>query len=405
MIAVCQGLMPANTGLQTADPALGLDPLRQPLESPARAVLSNSFGFGGNNGSIVIGTAGTFAQTAARPKRPGLAIHGYSCLSGAGDTLATIGRINTGVPVAGRAGLDAISKNLSPRLIRRLKRLPQMTLALAARAHAESGLDCPKPGSVFMGTGWGALSETHDFLTRLNDSAEQFPSPTDFVGSVHNGPASQVAIMFGATGANITTSGGDYSFEQALLAAELMVDDAAKPALVLGADEGHDTFSPLLDPSIIPGSSLTDGGGAFCMNRELNGAKCGISIPFYQSSQAENVVAALLDSLGGPPAMTSSYAVILVGIPAAVSSQGQQQLAQVMALAKLSVPVVDYRKFIGEFASASAVATVLAAAFLETGIIPGALAGGSNIAITRQTNKILVLGLGRYITAIELFRP
>src|SRR5665811_766584 len=99
--------------------------------------------------------------------------------------------------------------------------------------------DRENPSSIFVGTGWGALSETYDFLTRLADSGEQFPSPTDFVGSVHNGPAAQAAIMFGATGANITTSGGDYSFEQALLAAELMMKGGSESCLVLGADEGH----------------------------------------------------------------------------------------------------------------------------------------------------------------------
>jgi hypothetical protein len=75
-----------------------------------------------------------------------------------------------------------------------------------------------------------------------------------------------------------------------------------------------------------------------------------------------------------------------------------------MALSKLSVPVVEYRKFIGEFASASAVATALAASFLESGIIPGALTGGSDFVITGRTSKILVLGLGQYITAIELIK-
>ena len=299
LIAVRQGLMPGNTGLQTVDPSLGLAPLIQPLEGPVKTVLSNSFGFGGNNGSIVVGISDNFSQAELTPSRPSLAIHGYACLTGAGDSVATLDQISKGVPVSGRAGLEAISKNLSPRLIRRLKRLPQMTLALAANAHAESGKNFPNPHAVFMGTGWGALSETHDFLARLDDSKEQFPSPTDFVGSVHNGPASQVAIMFGATGANITTSGGDYSFEQALLAADLMIEDSASPAFLLGVDEGHDTFSPLFDPSIMPGSPLADGGGAFCINRIKEDAICEISIPFYQSSAKSDVTQALIESLGG----------------------------------------------------------------------------------------------------------
>jgi len=402
MLAVRCGLLPANTGLQKIDPALGLEPIRDPLERDTRAVLSNSFGFGGNNGSIIIGAADSFSRSATRPAYPDLAVHGYSCLTGAGDMHASMEKIVAGETVAGRASLDTIAGNLPPRLIRRLKRLPQMTLALAAAAHAASGTDCPKPGSVFMGTGWGALSETYDFLTRLNESKEQFPSPTDFVGSVHNGPASQVAIMFGATGANITTSGGDYSFEQALLAAQLMVDEPAKPALILGADEGHDIFSPLLDSSVHPGAALADGGAAFCVTRQAKGARCRIAMPFYQSCAADDVLAALVASFGGPARTASRWALILAGIPASMSTLGQEQLASFIALAKSSAPVVDYRKTIGEFAAGSAVAAALGASMLETGIVPGSLIGGENLAISGQNNRILVLGLGEYVTAMEL---
>lgn len=402
-ITLSKGLMPANTGLRNIDPALGLIPLIDPLEHPAKAVLSNSFGFGGNNGSLVFGQSGIFPKPVFHQRSPGLAIHGYSCLTGAGDLASTISQIISGASVAEKAEMETISKNLPPRLIRRLKRLPRMTLSLATEAFQSSSFGDRKPGAVFMGTGWGALSETHDFLTRLTESKEQFPSPTDFVGSVHNGPASQVAILYGATGPNITASGGDYSFEQALSAAELMLDDSAEPALILGADEGHDFFSPLLDASINPRTVLTDGGGALCVDRDTKNAQCCISIPFYQSSKAENVISALADSLAIAD-KPNGYALILAGIPAAMAKDGEKQLLDFMALSKLSVPVIEYRKLIGEFASASAVATALAASFLDTGIIPGALAGSNDIAITSETNRILVLGFGQYVTAIELIK-
>jgi 3-oxoacyl-(acyl-carrier-protein) synthase len=406
-ITISRGLMPANTGLQKVDPELGLTPLTSPLKCPVKAVLSNSFGFGGNNGSLVIGRPDTFQKAPASQPCVTLAVHGYSCLTGAGGTAETIARIHTGASLSGMAGLETLAENLPSRLIRRLKRLPKMTLSLAVSAYENSKnspLEGKKPGAVFMGTGWGALSETHDFLSRLTESKEQFPSPTDFVGSVHNGPASQVAILFGATGPNITTSGGDYSFEQALFAADLMLDNSAEPALILGADEGHEIFSPLLDPSIPPGTDLADGGGALYINRNTKDSKCCISIPFYRCSKADGVIEALVDSLATLDKL-GEYALILAGIPAAMHEEGAKQLEQFMALSKLSVPVVDYRKSIGEFASASAVATVLAASFLESGVIPGALTGGSDIVITGRTSKILVLGLGQYITAIELIKP
>jgi len=401
-IAVTQGLMPANTGLQKVDPLLGLTPLASPAEGSVKAVLSNSFGFGGNNGSLVIGASGAFPRHSSIQSCGALAIHGYACLSGAGNTMATMEQVSRGISVAGMAGMDHVSENLPPQLIRRLKRLPRMTLSLALMAQQDSGLGDQKPGAVFMGTGWGALSETHDFLARLTASKEQFPSPTDFVGSVHNGPASQVAIMFAATGPNITASGGDYSFEQALLTADLMFHDSQRPALILGADEGHTTFSPLLDASIAPGTALADGGGAFCVSRTTQGAKCCITIPFFASSEGNDSLEAMLTSLAATD-RPSRYALILAGIPAAMEEQGEAQLQQFLALAQPSAPVVRYRKFTGEFASASAVAAAFAASFLKSEVVPGNFLGGGDIAIDASRNTILVLGFGHFLTAMELY--
>lgn len=403
-IAVTKDLLPANTGCRNPDPALGLTPLSHPTTQPTSAVLSNSFGFGGNNGCLVIAKPDHFPPPAPRQGKAGLAIHGFSCLTGAGDTAATMAQLAQGLPVAGTADLAGISANLPPNLVRRLKRLPRLTLSLALSAHQASGLEA-KPAAVFMGTGWGALSETHDFLARLTDSGEQFPSPTDFVGSVHNGPAGQTAILFGAAGANITGSGGDYSFEQALLAADLMLAEGPESALVLGADEGHPVLSPLFDPSIDPGALLADGGGGFCLSRKAAGAQCLVWIPFYQSSAAEGGITSLIDALGGVPTLNSKYALLLAGIPAAVQEEGEGQLAEFLTQSGLQAPIIRYREFTGEFASASAVAAVMAASFLSSGEVPGPLISGNNLALEANNPAILVLGLGRYLSAMEFSRP
>lgn len=404
-LAVSANVLPANTGCQQPDPALGLLPLATPVSHPTTAVLSNSFGFGGNNGCLVITKPDAFPQAASiNQARNGLAIHGIACLTGAGDTAATMSQLAQGFPVAGTAELAAISRKLPPRLIRRLKRLSRMTLALAAGAVEDSGLD-GQPASVFMGTGWGALSETYDFLTGLVDSGDQFPSPTDFVGSVHNGPAGQAAIMFGATGANITVSGGDYSFEQALLAADLCLENTGEKALVLGADEGHHVLSPLFDPSIAPQAPLADGGGAFFLSRKSEGAACLVHIPFYPRPATEGCIDSLLESLGGVQILQGRYALLLAGIPAAEREEGERQLTGFLEKSGLTAPVVRYRQFTGEFASASAVAAVMAVSFLAAGKAPGKLVSGDDIALEGRTGGILLLGLGRALSALEFSRP
>jgi 3-oxoacyl-[acyl-carrier-protein] synthase-1 len=51
------GLLPAGLNTQQLDPALGLDYLLQNLEQPVARMLSNSFGFGGTNCSLVFARA------------------------------------------------------------------------------------------------------------------------------------------------------------------------------------------------------------------------------------------------------------------------------------------------------------------------------------------------------------
>ena len=333
-----------------------------------------------------------------------MSILGSACLTGVGDITATIAGLQSEKSIAGQVDDQTIIQDLPPRLIRRLKRLPRMALSLAIKALGQSKTT-KNPSSIFMGTGWGALSETYDFLERLTTSNEQFPSPTDFVGSVHNGPAGQVAMLLDATGANITTSGGDYSFEQALMAADLLTQKD-ETAMLLGADEGHAVLSPLLDTSIEPETKiedLADGGGALYLGRKKTG-QVSVRLCFYESGRAPDIVAGLLDALGGPERLQTDYGLVLAGISAGTCTQGEKQLEQFMQLSALAVPVSRYREYIGEFASASAVAAVLAASIVKKGEIPSRIANTGNHSLPMD-KKVLVLGLGKYITAMEFFRP
>ena len=58
LLALRHGLMPAGLNLQQRDPALQLNYLAANRAAPLRRVLSNSFGFGGSNASLVLGAAG-----------------------------------------------------------------------------------------------------------------------------------------------------------------------------------------------------------------------------------------------------------------------------------------------------------------------------------------------------------
>jgi 3-oxoacyl-[acyl-carrier-protein] synthase-1 len=57
LIGLEHGFMPGGLNLREPDPALTLNYLRENRAAPLRAVLSNSFGFGGTNASLVLGSA------------------------------------------------------------------------------------------------------------------------------------------------------------------------------------------------------------------------------------------------------------------------------------------------------------------------------------------------------------
>jgi 3-oxoacyl-(acyl-carrier-protein) synthase len=402
-LVIARNLLPANTRLREVDPALFLEPLKTPRCENVSAVLSNSFGFGGNNASLVIAQANRYpVPPLPRAKRGKLTIVGSSCLTGAGNKHETMAALWLGQVVAGALSSAEISAHLPAREIRRLKRLPRIALSLAAAAYDDSGM-VAKPEAVFMGTGWGALSETYDFLTRLNETDEQFPSPTDFVGSVHNGPASQVAIRYNCTGANITTSGGNYSFEQALMCAELLADSRDESIFVLGADEGHRQFSHLFDQSIQEDTPLVDGGGGFCLSKSAAGKGVHIRTSFYKNSKGAYVLEDLVEALGGAEQISAAYGVLMIGIPAAFRRQGDKQLSEFMKFSSFAGPVIDYRQLTGEFASASAVAAVMALEFLKKRAVPKALAGAHDATLNQK--GVLLLGLGQFITAMELHAP
>lgn len=388
--AIClkNDFLPANCGCEEPDPECGLQPLSTPAEKTVATILSNSFGFGGNNACLVLSEtkkATALEQSESVP----LSIVGKACITGAGHTMDSLGRFFTLESMAGTLDGKIISEQLPARSIRRMKRFSQMALALAAAAKKDSGIE-QSPHAVFMGSGWGALSETWDFLDKLQSTRQQFPSPIDFVGSVHNSAAGQIAISHGATGPNITSSGGDYSFEQALLAAETFLETKTRcnTAFLLAADEAHPQFTKLLDASAQKTAFAADGGGSLYLCRKAIPGKVAIKLSFYGKG-GETGLEQMLSSLGGKEQIQGKCAMILAGIPAAQETEGEQQLDAFMQVTDLDVPVIHYRKFTGEFASASAVAAVMATQLLESGEIP-------------PGKQILVLGFGKTLTAMQL---
>jgi 3-oxoacyl-[acyl-carrier-protein] synthase-1/3-oxoacyl-[acyl-carrier-protein] synthase II len=179
------------------------------------------------------------------------------------------------------------------------------------------------------------------------------------------------------------------------------VRDSDDIVLVLGADEHHQVLSPLFDKSVQISSNPSDGGGALIMRKTEKASGLRIALIFFEnSSNNPSIVQSLVHYLGGSDEIRSKYGAVFVGMPAGERANCEKQLSEIISAAGFSGPIIDFRKFTGEFGSASAAAAALAARFVRNGKIPGYLSDGAEIPLNGK--GLLLLGLGSFLTAIEV---
>jgi 3-oxoacyl-[acyl-carrier-protein] synthase-1/3-oxoacyl-[acyl-carrier-protein] synthase II len=188
----------------------------------------------------------------------------------------------------------------------------------------------------------------------------------------------------------------------------LAQDDA--PLLVAGADEHHANLSSLFDPSVAGDLSGSDGGGALLLRRSRQPAGPTVElIHFAAAAEEAPDIGQLISRLGGAQRIASRYGLIMAGIPAAHRADGQAQLDRFLDLARFRGKVMDYRRLTGEYATASAVATVLAVSMVHAGRVPLAPTDPDddqpNDKNCVRNGAVLVLGLGAALTAIEVKMP
>ena len=211
--------MPPNPGFTTVDPAIGLTPVTRLQAASLTHVMSNSFGFGGNNAVLIFSKPD--ATTVPRSPQPGPAsITGLGVIGpGTLGTRVIEAPLPPGELTVRSCGVLADAALLSPNQRRRLSRLVQMALVAARRSQppgAPATPVAPERLAVAIGTGLGFLEDAAAFIENMISKDEREPMPARFPNSVHNAAAAQVAIDLGARGMNSAPTTGDISFEAAL---------------------------------------------------------------------------------------------------------------------------------------------------------------------------------------------
>jgi 3-oxoacyl-[acyl-carrier-protein] synthase-1/3-oxoacyl-[acyl-carrier-protein] synthase II len=124
--------------------------------------------------------------------------------------------------------------------------------------------------------------------------------------------------------------------------------------------------------------------------------------PLFYENANENphVVSSLVQCLGGAERINTDFGAVFAGLPAASRIMGQKQLDLFIQTAGFNGPVIDYRRYLGEFSSASAVATVLAVSLLKSGEISSTLTEKETVELNGK--GIILLGLGNFVTAVAV---
>jgi hypothetical protein len=211
-----------------------------------------------------------------------------------------------------------------------------------------------------MGTGLGCLEEGAVFIENMIAQDERSPMPSRFPGSVHNGPAAQIAIDLGACAMNSAPTAAEITFESALWkCVRQLATDEADTALVGAVDELNKY--PLSigkrwkfwDRQTLPGegamvASLARADKAGASLAHVTGVRLGRQRQPFDAGREADWIAASFDLTGidivlsgakGWPALDAKYAAVVVALSKRAGRNLEHQ---------------TYKHLCGEFHSASA---------------------------------------------------
>ena len=218
LLAMQNDMIPANLGWEKPSPGL-VQPSMGVENAVLNNVMCNSFGFGGNDSSLVLSRSVREDGTVDMP------VAEY-------ETVAD-------VTIDDAAQLAELREFVSPMESRRMCTLMKASLLSSLRAAKEADLQCPD--AVIAATSGGMLQTSIQFLEDMEENGETMLKPTLFMMSTHNTVASAIAIRLGCHGYNITYSQGEASSQWALRDARRLLESGkASGVLVTSFDESAD---------------------------------------------------------------------------------------------------------------------------------------------------------------------
>ena len=246
LLAMQHSFLPVNLRFHNAGECL--TPVHIPTTKHLRYVLSNAFGFGGNDSALLLERIDETKTATETTETADNRIYLMSAAQiSAQEPLSEAWKDNP-EPLNDELtrSREADYKQFIPPLeARRMGRILKRAIATARTATAQAGIGIPE--AIVTGTGLGCIENTEIFLDALCREGEDQMMPTRFMQSTHNTISSIVAINLKAHGYNTTYAHNTVSFQSALMDAMMQLRRGKiANAMVCAHDEMTPSYHALL---------------------------------------------------------------------------------------------------------------------------------------------------------------
>lgn len=227
ILAMQHHFVPANLGWKNPMEN-GILPTMGAQNIDLENVLCNSFGFGGNDSSLVI---------SLHPKES------------ASEIMRDVKiKVLAKVEINSEEQLTDIRKYVKPLEVRRMGKIMKSSLLSSLEALQRAGIEVPD--SIITGTAYGCLENSERLMEQIKEEGEGMLKPTFFMQSTHNTIGSNIAIKTHCHGYNVTYTQESHSLEWAIRDAELLLRSGKVKNVLVGChDESTPLFNTLLEKS------------------------------------------------------------------------------------------------------------------------------------------------------------
>ncbi len=383
LLAMQNGILPANINYAQADSDCITPIAKLAKSADMQHVMCNSFGFGGNDSSLIISKPECIEFRGEKLNDNPIYICSAKQISAQGGLNDDwFERPVTLTEQYVRAADPDFKPYVTPQESRRMGRILKRAVATAKETLRSAQIETPD--AIVTGTGLGCVENTEFFLEALLSDGKETLKPTHFMNSTHNTISSLIGIMTQSNGYNATFSHNELSFDSALLNACLLLqNNEAMSVLVQGHDELTPNYHTLLKRAGIVGRDkeiASEVSVAMLVTNEPKATPmCRIAgVALANNDEVENQLSMLLEN-----ASLTKNDIDAVMTDVSGDKQNDRQCLAICQKVFEMTPVLQYKHLFGNNFTASGLGCYALAYCLQKGSIPESL-------YLDRTNQVVV---------------